>query len=154
MRSIRTIGFVVLSAVVVALLTSPLWAGKEARGKNYTKAEVQDLIRRIEGRTDDFQEAVDRDLDRSRIDGGPREDNINEQIKELETATDRMRERFDKSDDWDQNRNNAHDIVEEARDINDLFSRQPMYSAVKPQWMHLKREVNTLADVYGLRPLR
>jgi hypothetical protein len=39
-----------------------------------------------------FRKAVDRDLDRSVVDGTRREDNINDQVEDLERATDRLRD--------------------------------------------------------------
>src|SRR5215470_9778297 len=70
------------------------------RGKFYSKADVDRIIKRVETRSDEFKSLVDRYLDRSRLDDTKKEDRINEQVGELEKALDNLRSDFDRTDQW------------------------------------------------------
>ena len=48
---------------------------------------------------------------------------MNDQIQDLDDATDRLRDKFDKSDRWEDTRDNVQDVLRESRDINDLYNR-------------------------------
>ena len=70
------------------------------RGRTYSKADVDRIIHRVEDSSDRLRQAVDRNLDRSRLDGTRREDDINQQVKQLENALDELRSEFDRRDTW------------------------------------------------------
>src|SRR5688500_17478708 len=95
MRSIRRI---ISIALVVALagvgLTVTTTTQAQRRAYRMTDQQVDQIIRRIETRTDRFRLGLDRALDRTRIDGTRREDNINAFVRDFETATDQLRNDF------------------------------------------------------------
>ena len=53
-------------------------AQRRYRRGGLTKAQVDKIIRRVETRTDSFVSSFDNALDRTRLDGTRREDNLNE----------------------------------------------------------------------------
>lgn len=136
------------------VVATPVFGQGTARGRYYTKADVDRVIKRLESHTDDFKKAVDRDLDKSVLDGTKREDRMNDQIQDLDDMTDRLRDKFDKSDRWEETKDNVQDVLREARDINDLYNRTPAYSKVKRYWVAVKTDSNTLADIYNLRKIQ
>src|SRR5436190_594526 len=69
-----------------------------ARGRVYTKGDVDRIIKRVEDRTDKFKKEFDRSLDHSRLNGSYREDQLNQYAKDLERATDDLRHQFDRND--------------------------------------------------------
>lgn len=142
-----------LAAILVAVVAIPALGQGTARGRYYTKADVEKVIKRLENHTDEFRKAVDRDLDRSVFNGKSREDRLNDQVEDLEKATDRLRDKFDRSDRWEDTKDNVQDVLREARDINDLFNRWPAYSKVKTYWVAVKTDANTLAGIYNLRKI-
>ncbi len=144
----------VTALVLVALVSSPAFAQGRARGRQYNKGEVERIIKRLERNTDAFKKAVDRQLDHSVLDGTKREDRINDRVSDLERATDRLRGRFDRSDDWRETRSDVEDVVQEARNINGLFDRVRAYSRVSSSWASVRTDINTLAAIYNVRPVR
>ncbi len=145
-----------IAAVValVALIASPAFAQGRARGRSVDKREVERIIKRLENNTDAFKKAVERQLDRSVLDGTNREDRINDRVDDLENATDRLRSRFDRSDDWAETRSDVEGVIREADRINGLFDRVRGYSPVRWSWATVKRDINGLAAVYRVRPIR
>jgi hypothetical protein len=148
-----------LFVVLIAFVASPVLAQQgsiqgRARGSQISKRDVERIIDRLEKNTDAFKKAVDRQLDRSVLDGTNREDRINDRVSDLENAADRLRSRFDRSDDWRETRADVEAVVREADRINGLFDRVRAYSRVRSSWPAVRVDVNTLARAYNVRPLR
>ena len=66
-------------------LFSDAQAQRRARGRTYTKNQVNAIIQRVENRSDDFVGALDKALDNSKLDGTDREDDLNRQAKRMES---------------------------------------------------------------------
>jgi hypothetical protein len=143
-----------MAILVMAALVAPALAQGRARGRNYSKADVERIIKRVEDNSDDFKKLIDREMDRSAIDKTRLEDNIWEQTKDLENALDRLRRKFDRSDTWLETREEVSDVLKEARDINQLLNRVRITGKVQAAWATLRYDLNTLAGVYNLGRLR
>ena len=57
--------------------------------------EVERILHRVENQANNFRRSLDAALDRSRLDGTNREDDINAFIKNFDEQTKRLRDRFD-----------------------------------------------------------
>ena len=143
-----------LILALVALVAVPSFAQDRARGRRYRKADIEQTIKRLEENTDRFKKTVDRELDRSVLNGTRAEDRINDRVSDFEKATDRLRDRFDRSDDWMDTRRDVENVLSEGRRIEGLFDRVRAYSRVRSQWNAVKHDANTLARYYELPPLR
>jgi hypothetical protein len=139
---------------LLALVSSPAFGQRRARPRQDNRGEIERIIKRLETNTDAFKKAVDRQLDRSVLDGTKREDRINDRVSDLERATDRLRSKFDRSDDWQDTRSDVEDVVKEARTVNALFGRVRAYSRVSSNWAAVRNDINALASVYRVRPVR
>jgi hypothetical protein len=150
--------FVTLALVSLAILS--LAPGADAqrrrgpRARGYTKAEVDAVIHRVENRSDEFIRLFDRSLDRSRLDGTRREDNLNDQAKRLENSLDDLRREFDRKESYVETRPEVGRTLGIAADINKAMRRRRMGGETERQWSLLRAELNTLADVYGLSGIR
>ena len=141
-------------ALVLVSLTSAAAQGTH-RGQHYTKADVERIIKRVEERSDEFRKVIDRSLDRSALDGTNREDNINQQVKELEDAIDRLRSEFDRAQGWEESRSQVQRVLNEADEVNAIIrrGRWPRGGPVKSAWAQVRVDLNRLAGVYNLRLL-
>lgn len=135
---------------VVLTLADAGFAQRRARGRNYTKAQVDRLIKNVEERTDRFVSQFDRSLDRSRLNGTNREDNLNQRAKDLEAATDELRSEFDRRDRWIDNKEEVRKCLNIAADINVVMQRRRLGGGAENNWANVRRELNTLAQVYNL----
>jgi len=142
-------------ATVTILTTAGVAAQGTHRGNFYTKADVERIIKRVEERSDAFRRVVDRSLDRSTLDGTNREDNINQQIKELETAIDHLRRDFDRAQTWEETRSQVQRVLNEADEVNAIVrrSRGRRGGPVKSEWNLVRIDLNRLADIYNIRLL-
>ncbi|MEW6213275.1 MAG: hypothetical protein AB1631_33570 [Acidobacteriota bacterium] len=139
--------------LLLALSVTALAQGRY-RGRRYTKADVDRIIKRVETHSDTFTKSVDRSLDNGRLDGTEAEDRINEQVEDLEKALDELRSEFDKRDQWLEVRENVVKVVDEAEDVNAIFHRRRLNRVIENQWVALRAEINKLAGIYNVRLLK
>jgi hypothetical protein len=140
-------------AMTVAFLLFPSMAEaqrREARGRLYTKADVDRIIKRVEDRSDKFEKEFDKALDRSRLNNTRREDQLNDYAEDLEKATDELRREFDRRDAWAENKAEVRKCLEIATKLNVAMRSRRLGPKVESTWSALRYELNTLADVYSL----
>jgi hypothetical protein len=147
--------FVTLAvALTILSLSISAAAQRSPRARGYTKAEVDAVIHRVENRSDEFVQLFDKSLDRSRLDGTKREDELNKQAKRLENSLDDLRREFDRKESYVETRPEVRRTLDIAADINKTMRRRRMGGETERQWALLRAELNTLADVYELPKLR
>ena len=140
-------------AVSSFLMVSALAQGT-ARGRFYTKSEVERIIKRVEDRSDSFQKMLDKNLDRSYLDGTRKEDNINEQVKQLERSLDNLRSDFDRHDTWRETHNQVRAVLNQADEVGRIMKNNRFNAKVERSWVALRTDLNTLAGVYNLPRLK
>jgi outer membrane lipoprotein SlyB len=109
--------------------------------------QVAAIIRRIENRTDTFRAALERGLDRSIYDGTRAENNINQFIRDFETATDALRDRFNSR------RSVASDVenvLRRAASVDEFMRRNQLNQRAENQWSLLRTDLGELATAYNV----
>ena len=153
---ITTMGILVACVASMALSSVAAAQGTGPGGRFYTKAEVEAIIKRVEERSDAFRKVIDHSLDKSALDGTNREDNINQQVKELENAIDKLRSDFDRANTWQETRAQVQRVLNEADEVNAIVRRGRWRrgGVVKSEWALVRNDLNRLAGVYELPLLR
>lgn len=150
-KHLSKVFFAVAVAFVLVMLTDTCNAQpRRARGKVYTKAEVDQIIKRVETRSDNFKKEFDKALDRSRLDGSNREDQLNGYAKDLERQTDELRREFDRRDLWIENKDEVRRCLDTASKLDVAMRNRKLGRDVESTWAALRYELNTLARVYNL----
>ena len=142
-----------LSAVFLVLIMADLGsaqARRKARGKIYSRSNVENVIKRVETRMDNFLDNYDKALDDSNLDGTDREDRLLDKAKRLESATDELRREFDKSDTWIENKAEVRSCLNLATDVNRTMKNRRMGAKTEANWARVRYELNTLAKIYKL----
>lgn len=116
----------------------------------YSKNQVTAVIREVEENSKRFRRDLDRDLDRSRIDGTRREDQINEDVKNFESAFNTLRSEFDNNAGWWESRNQVQIALDSARPVTTRLRNNQFGSNVQAQWRNLRASLNRLAVAYNL----
>src|SRR5215207_1013586 len=109
--------------------------------------QLDALIRRIENGTDRYRTSMGNALNRSTYNGTRAEDNINQFVRDFETATDQLRSRFT-------SRNSAtadvESVLRQATYINDFMTRNSLSMRAENDWTTLKGDLNQLASAYSV----
>ncbi|MDQ4121137.1 MAG: hypothetical protein M3209_06800 [Acidobacteriota bacterium] len=150
-KSLLTFLVLLLTAFAfVAINSQEASAQRRARANRNTKAEVDRIIKNVEERVDRFVAQFNDTLDRSRLNGTEREDNLNERARDLESATDELRREFDRNDSWAENKDEVRKCLNIASDIDATMRARRFSTATETNWANVRNELNTLARVYGL----
>jgi hypothetical protein len=132
--------------LVAMLALAGLLSAAQAQGPSrLTHSEVKNMIERIEKNTDQLRSSIDASLDRSRYDGRRAEDNINQFVKDFESAADRLKERFS-----DENAavGAAEEVLRRGAAIGLFLQRHRLSQRVERDWRNLYRDLNGLARAY------
>ena len=145
----------ITTALTIVFAISLLTEAGSAQGRKtvravYSQQQVEQLLERIEERTDHFSNQLNKSLDRSRLDGSRAEDNIAERVSELENATDELRREYDHNDTRGENYPEARKILNTATEVNRIMLVRNFSRQAENSWIRLRTELNTLARVYGL----
>jgi hypothetical protein len=155
MKNYRLSAVMLLAALCGTLfLFTDAQAQRRARGRSYNKNQVNNIIQRVENRSDEFVGALDRALDNSKLDGTDREDDLNRQAKRLETTIDDLRREFDRKESYYETKPEAAKILAIANDINNTMQRRKLGGNAERIWAALRYDLNTLAGVYNLPGVR
>lgn len=114
------------------------------------RRQLRDLARRISDRSRDLQRDVDRALDHSRVNGTRREDNINNEARDLRNAADRFRNVAGDSNDLYRSSDEARELLRQASQVSRMLSRVRL-DGRNGNWNQLRGDLRTVANIYNLR---
>ena len=140
------------SMVTAALLVFVLAGVAAAQGRyanQYSRVDVDNIIRNVEDRADEFRRDFYAELERSNL-GGSQERVYRNQVTNFENATDRLRRNFDSDDSWWQSRNQVRNVISSALPLNTTMNSIAFRRRIERQWNQLRNAVNRLADTYDL----
>ena len=109
--------------------------------------QVQSLITSIENKTNLFKTAVNRSLDRSRLNNTNSEDSINTFISDFEGSTNRLKNRFGSRQSV---AGDVEDVLMKANIINGFLRDYQMNRNVQNQWDSLRTDLSTLSTYYNV----
>ncbi|HYJ88330.1 MAG TPA: YMGG-like glycine zipper-containing protein [Pyrinomonadaceae bacterium] len=112
-----------------------------------SQSEVQNLIRRIETRTDSLSRNLVNALDRSAINGTAREDEINRLVRDFESATDQLRTRVESRQ---SSATDARAVLDRAALINRFLLNNRLDYRVEQDWQVLRADLDRLAVAFNL----
>lgn len=109
--------------------------------------QVEQIIHRVENQANAFRKSLDESLDKSRLDGTKREDDINAFIKEFDKETARLHDHFDN------NKSAGADVeavLNRAVRIDEFMSRHSLTERPQNEWRTLKATLDELAQAYNV----
>jgi len=109
--------------------------------------EVDRILHRIENQANTFRHSLDAALDRSRLNGTNREDDINAFIKSFDKQTKQLRDRFD---DHKSVATDVEAVLNSAASIDQFMRRQPLRARAQNDWSTLRASLDDLAAAYNV----
>ena len=109
--------------------------------------EVEQIIHGIEKQSDKFRSSLDAALDKSRLNGTRREDDINAFVKDFYSETKRLHDHFDS------HKSTAADVqsvLDRGARIDDFMRRQRLTKTAQNDWLELRANLDELARVYNV----
>ena len=109
--------------------------------------EVERILHRIENQANKFRHSLDAALDRSRLNGTNREDDINAFIKNFDEQTKRLHDRFD---DHKSVAADVEAVLNSAASIDQFMRRQHLNERAQNDWSTLRGNLDELAEAYNV----
>jgi DNA repair exonuclease SbcCD ATPase subunit len=109
--------------------------------------EVERILRSIEQQAKRFRSSLDSALDKSRLNGTRREDDVNEFIQQFDDEVKRLRDRFS------EHKSVAADVqsvLDRAARIDDFMSRRDLSRKSEDEWSRLRANLDELARAYSV----
>jgi archaellum component FlaC len=139
---------------LIAMAVAVLWmVGTTAQGQvigqpyRLSDKDVEKIIHRVENQANTFRKSLDASLDRSRLDGTKREDDINAFIKAFDEQTKQLHDRFD---DHKSVAADVEAVLDRASSIDSFVRRQPLNDRAQNDWSTLKGSLDDLAQAYNV----
>ena len=109
--------------------------------------EVERVLHRMEDQANKFRHSLDAALDRSRLNGTNREDDINAFIKNFDEQTKRLHDRFD---DHKSVAADVEAVLNSAASIDQFMRRQHLNERAQNDWSTLRGNLDELAAAYNV----
>jgi hypothetical protein len=142
---IKRVQYILMTALVVALAGVSMTAQAQRPYRN--DRAVRQILTRIDNRTNQFRNSLDAALDRSRIDGTRREDNINQFVQDFDNAVESLRDRFNSRTETTAD---VQNVLNVAIRIDNFMRRNRLATNAQNDWMALRSDVNQLATAYNI----
>src|SRR3954463_8032152 len=162
---------VVCSLVVAALAFAP----GTATAQPMVKAQVANLIAKVENGVDEFRNYLEKRGDNARdanstaqssgrrktkgatenqkAKASTKKDELDDALGDLNRSTNRLRRKFDATDKWMETKSQVEAVADDARKINPIVARGSYGADAARLWAALRSGINDLARAYGVQPL-
>ncbi|MGI8469267.1 MAG: hypothetical protein ACR2N3_12525 [Pyrinomonadaceae bacterium] len=120
----------------------------QTRAYRVSDRQVQTLINRINTRTANFRNALNRGLDSSTLNGTGSEDSINAYTSDFEKAVNNLRDNFNNRRDTSAD---VQDVLNRAGFIQNFLRDYRLNQNTQDQWTLLRTDLTTLARYYNVR---
>jgi hypothetical protein len=138
---------VVVLAVGLAIAGAGLAMASQQRPYRLSDQQLKDLVNRIDTHKDAFHASFERAIDRSPLNGGPAEEEMDRSVKSFEQATDLLRDRVN---DRQSETADAENVLRRASSIDSLMLRHQLDTPAQSDWRALRQDMNDLARAYGI----
>ena len=134
---------------VISFLGVATRAHAQVVGQPYriSDKEVERILHRMENQANKFRHSLDAALDRSRLNGTNREDDINAFIKNFDEQTKRLHDRFD---DHKSVAADVEAVLNSAASIDQFMRRQQLSERAQNDWSTLRGNLDELAEAYNV----
>lgn len=139
------------------------------------KAQVANLISKVENGVDEFRKYLERKGESARntastaqaqgrkakrtasesqkANANAKKDELDDALGDLNRSTNRLRRKFDPTDTWMETKPQVEKMLDDGRRINQAVARGKYGSEVARLWATLRTGMNELARAYGCAPL-
>jgi hypothetical protein len=163
-----------LTTLTLALVLSAVVA-KVASAQVMPKAQVANLIVKVENGVDEFRNYLEKRGDNAKDTGNAaqasgrrsrqgatenqkakasaKKDKLDDALGDLNKSTNRLRRKFDATDKWMETKAEVQRVVDDGRAINAEVARGSYGTEVARLWAALRTGINDLARAYNVPPL-
>jgi hypothetical protein len=143
----RRIKYAISAVLAMSLASVSLTALGQQRPYRLDDQQMQQLLRRVETRTNTFRSSINQQNDQNRVDNTARGDRVDDFLRDFQAATMRLRDNFN-------NRQavaaDVQEVLNRASLIDRFMSRRHPGGAAERDWYDLRSDLDQLADAYNV----
>jgi hypothetical protein len=145
--SILTLTVMVMGLTVVA---SAQWRNGRSNSGYYGNANLNSTIKNLRDNARRFEDALDRELDRSRYDGTQREDSLNRLAERFKNAAEKLEDEYEYRDMRDSN-DEARRVISIGQQLGNALrrSRANRNSTIRGYWSTIQRDLRIISQAYN-----
>jgi hypothetical protein len=165
--------FILTTLALVWILSGA--TAQTASAQLMPKAQVANLIAKVENGVDEFRKYLDRRAENASDAAGTakasgrrsrqgatenqktkasdKKDKLDDALGDLNRSTNRLRRKFDPIDTWMQTKGEVQRVVDDGRTINAEVARGNYGAEAAKIWAILRTGINDLARAYGVPPM-
>jgi hypothetical protein len=152
--TIFTVALIALALPALAAAQGGYYGGDRRDNRRndnnrYNQRYLRDSIKRVKDRSDDFEQQIDRALDRSRYDDSRREDRINDVAKDFHRAANVLEDRFDNGRNLNRSSNEARRVLQLGAQIDRFMARNRLGGRAESEWSRIRQDLQVIANAYG-----
>ncbi len=118
-------------------------------GNSRYNRNLNATIRNLRNRSKQFERRIDRELDRSRIDGTRREDRINAIAADFARAAERLDREYDNRRDYRDSRNEAQRVLQLGSQLDRVLSRARLSYNIRNDWNRIRQDLRIISNAFG-----
>ncbi|MEO6589069.1 MAG: hypothetical protein ABIP06_07055 [Pyrinomonadaceae bacterium] len=118
-------------------------------GNNGSNRNLNSTIKNLKNRSREFARRLDRELDRSRIDGSRREDRLNSLANDFTHAAKHLDESYDNRSDYRNSQDEARQLLQIGSQLDSALSRKRLNSNIQNDWNRIRQDLRTLSSAFG-----
>ena len=122
---------------------------RNGRSGRYDERDVRDSVQRLDRLAKSFENDMDRALDRSRVDGTQREDQINGLVHDFRRAVGSLKSQVGNGRDLNRSVDEADRVLQLADNLNRVGARR-LDQRTASEWSQIQNELRNISDIYGL----
>lgn len=166
----------VYRCTLLPLIALTGFVGEPAQAQMMPKAQVANLIAKVENGVDNFRDYLDKRGDNARnaastqqaqsrrarrggatdtqkANAEAKKDDLDDALGDLNKSTNRLRRKFDATDTWMETKVQVERVLDDGRRINQVVARGSYGAEAARLWGVLRSGINDLARAYGLQPM-
>src|SRR5262245_27871666 len=153
MNNRHTLRFSIFAAAGLALclpvMAAAQYGGRYPDNGRYDDRYLRDSVHRLDKLAKDFEHDMDQALDRSRVNGSRREDQINAVVHDFRRAAGDLKSRVGNGRDLNRSTNEAARVLQLADQVNRVARPRWFDSQLSSEWSQIQRELRVISDTYG-----
>lgn len=123
------------------------WRGTSSPPSRVNDQQVDQLLKRISQRADQFDKSLDRAVDRDRRDARQSRDELHRLVTDLGKATDCLR---DRAKGRQSTTLDVEDVLRRGASVDDFLQRSPLSGRPQQNWISLRSNLDALARAYNV----
>jgi len=148
----RLLSFFAASMALIVSVTV-LSSDTSAQGRfvnQYSKADVSDIIKRMEEGSDEFRTDFRRQMNNNNNLDRNTKNRFNGYVAANETSIDALRRHFNNQSSWWNSRSQVQSVISASQNVNTMMVTLPFRNNLERQWTQLRDQINRVADTYDL----